>query len=375
VKRDYFILFAAVLSIAPAVEAQTDREEATRQYLDMLEPSLKGRAPVDPSVALEGMSSQALLNDLTPGYVIIEGDIQVRLDEYLAHLEDPSRAVFGSVNFWPGQVPFEFAGNVNMTQQQAAIAAMNAISARTGVVFVPWQGEPDWIRFNASTFNNSPVGRQGFMQIINITSWGNQFVIVHEIYHSLGFWHQQSAVDRDTYVTINNTNICGWITVPGHPCHADVCQGCSDNNGNFISCEFNFDEVIAPTWGPYDFDSFMHYGRTAFSCNGNDTITVNQPWNAQWQSLIGQRNHFSLIDELACRGLYPLPGDRWLRAGQAGVHAGTFLDPFRGSFAAAYNLTPVNGTLLIDPGSYPGAGTYSEAKTIRATYGTVTIGN
>ena len=45
--------------------------------------------------------------------------------------------------------------------------------------------------------------------------------------------------------------------------------------GNFISCAFNFNITAgAGLWGPYDFDSFMHYGRTAFSCTGSDTITV-----------------------------------------------------------------------------------------------------
>jgi hypothetical protein len=166
--------------------------------------------------------------------------------------------------------------------------------------------QADWIRFQASSFNNSPVGRQGGTQIINITSWGTQIIIVHEIYHSLGFWHEQSAPDRDTYVTINFANICGSSGVPGNGCNANVCQLCADAGGNFISCAFNFNITSgAGLWGPYDFDSFMHYGRTAFSCNGADTITVNAPWNAQWQNLIGQRSHFSLIDELSCRGIYP----------------------------------------------------------------------
>jgi hypothetical protein len=166
--------------------------------------------------------------------------------------------------------------------------------------------QADWIRFQASSFNNSPVGRQGGTQIINITSWGTQIIIVHEIYHSLGFWHEQSAPDRDTYVTINFANICGSSGVPGNGCNANVCQLCADAGGNFISCAFNFNITSgAGLWGPYDFDSFMHYGRTAFSCNGADTITVNAPLNAQWQNLIGQRSHLSLIDELSCRGIYP----------------------------------------------------------------------
>ncbi len=116
----------------------------------------------------------------------------------------------------------------------------------------------------------------------------------------------------------------------------------------------------------------MHYGRTAFSCNGGDTITVNPTWNAQWQGSIGQRDHFSLLDELSCRGIYPFFGDRWLRVGGGGT--GSFLAPY-GAFSTAYFGTPVGGVMLIDPGTYSGIGTYAQAKTIRATFGVVTLGN
>lgn len=377
-KSYHVISFTVLALLLQSAGAQDQRAAATMEYLDaVLQRSAdQHRPPVDPSISSEGMSTGAQPDDLTPGYVIVDGDIQVRAEELEAFLGGPARAVFGTVNYWGNNtVPYDFAGNVNATNQQNAINAMNAISALTGVVFrVRVGGDPDWIRFNASTFNNSPVGRQGGQQIINIVSWGTQIIIVHELYHSLGFWHEQSAPDRGTYVTINSGNICGSSAVPGNPCNAAVCNLCVDGVGTPISCAFNFN-IAAGTglWGPYDFDSFMHYGRTAFSCNGGDTITVNPTWNAQWQSVIGQRTHFSLIDELSCRGIYPFVGDRWLRIGGSGF-AGTFFAPY-GAFALATVFTPVNGTLLIDPGTYSGVGTYSQAVTIRGTYGVATIGN
>src|SRR5262249_45150972 len=50
--------------------------------------------------------------------------------------------------------------------------------------------------------NNSPVGMQGGRQIINIVSWTSKFVIVHELMHTLGFFHEQSSPLRDTYVDV-----------------------------------------------------------------------------------------------------------------------------------------------------------------------------
>lgn len=375
--RYLFVMLIAVALFTPPVGGQDAREAATAEYVELLEKQFNDapRSPVDMAVAAEGMSPDAHPNDIAPGYMIIEGDIQVRITDWETAQAAGPRAVFGTVNYWGSTVPYDFAGNVNATNQQLAIDAMTEIEERAGIDFRPRVGgDADWIRFNASTFNNSPVGRQGGQQIINIVSWGTQIIIVHEIYHSLGFWHEQSAPDRDTYVTINFGNVCGSSGTPGNQCHPATCQGCADSMGNFISCAFNFDiQAGTGVWGPYDFDSFMHYGRTAFSCNGGDTITVNAPWNAEWQSQIGQRTHFSLIDELSCRGIYPFNGDRWLRSGGSGT-AGTFFNPF-GAFGTAMAFTPANGTLLMDPGTYSGIGTYSQAKTIRGTYGTVTIGN
>lgn len=370
------INLAVLASLSAAALAQTDdRMQATQTYHELLAERYGGvqPAPVDPGLAVAGFSGYPFLDDLTPGYVVIEGDIQIPLEEY-----DGTRtgAVFGTVDYWGTVMPFDFDSNVNAERRQQAIDAMNAIRARAGINFRPRTADDqNWVRFQASNFNNSAVGRRGGMQIINIVSWDSQIIIIHELYHALGFWHQQSAPDRNAFVTINYANICGSSGAPGDPCHANNCQSCADDEGNFTSCAHNFNIAGgAGTWGPYDFDSFMHYSRTTFSCNGMDTITVNEPWNAEWQAAIGQRTHFSLIDELTCRGIYPFAGDRWLRSGTGGSQQGTFFNPFRGSFPSAIHATPQNGTLLIDPGNYGGSGTFNQAKTLRATYGLVRLG-
>jgi len=326
--------------------------------------------------------------DLTPGYVLIEGDIQIPLDQYQRLLSGAIHptATFGRVTFWANNlVPYDFvtagAGAVSAANQTAAINAMNAIASRAGVVFRAAVGaDANRIRFQNSTFNNSPVGVQGGTQIINITSWGTEIIICHELYHSLGFWHEQSRSDRGTFITVNTANICGSDT--SNACTdgtgAGQCCLCVNTAGNCIPCVFNFNiENGTSTYGLYDFDSFMHYGPTAFSCNGANTITVNSPWDTAWQNGIGQRNHFSYFDGITCRGLYPFAGDRWLDRTHGAPANGNFQQPYNNTtLAGALSGTPNGGTLLIKyANTYSAVGTHSRPVTIMAPNGAVTLGN
>jgi hypothetical protein len=326
--------------------------------------------------------------DLTPGYVLIEGDIQIPLSLYngIIHGEPGAKSTFGNVTFWGSTVPFDFVttggGAVSPANQTAAINAMNAIAAIAGINFRPAVGgDANRIRFQNSNFNSSPVGQQGGAQIINMASWGAEFTICHEIFHSLGFWHEQSRSDRGTFVTINLNNICGSGistactagTGPGQCCL------CVDNSGNCISCAFNFGiQAGSSTYGPYDFDSVMHYGRGDFNCNGLDTITVNPPFNAQWQNNIGQRSHLSHFDAITCRGIYPFSGDRWLDRNAGGIFFfGTFFLPFNNTtLAGALAGVPSGGTLFIKNGnSYSAVGTYTTPVTIDSPNGPAFLGN
>ncbi len=294
-----------------------------------------------------------LLPDLTPGHVLIEGDIQIRLDRYLTILAG-GEATFGGT-LWPGGlVPYVFDANVSAEKQQQMLDAMALISQRAAVTFQPWQpGNPFWIHIQASIANNSPVGMVAPGQILNIVSWSEPLTIVHELFHALGFQHEQTRPDRDTYVTINWQNIC------------------SGAEPNFWL------NPIAATYGPYDFGSIMHYARDDWSCTGQDTITVNQPWNAQWQGVIGNYTDFSYLDEITCRGLYPFPADRWWAPGSI-LSSGTFMQPYNVHPTSAVLATPAGGTLFLKhAGAYSGTGLYTSTGpvTIDAPEGPVTLGN
>ena len=58
----------------------------------------------------------------------------------------------------------------------------------------------------------SYIGRIGGAQDISIgNGCANKGIVIHEIFHALGRWHEQSRPDRDQYVQVNYENI-----IPGN---------------------------------------------------------------------------------------------------------------------------------------------------------------
>lgn len=112
----------------------------------------------------------------------------------------------------------------------------------------------------------SIVGKVGGVQHLNLHPDCFQRVIVqHEFIHALGFFHMQTAYDRDDYVRIMWKNIRSGM------------EGNFQRQSRDITSQFGV---------PYDYHSIMHYSGTAFSVNGEATIvplkegvTISYPKN------------------------------------------------------------------------------------------------
>jgi len=286
-------------------------------------------------------------DDIPEGTMIIEGDIIVPIG--FNQIDMP-----WADNFWPnGVVDYEFDGNVTADNRVRMRNAMALWSAVAQVTWVEHGGTFGCglfycVHIQNSNENNSAVGRQFFRQTINIFNWTLPFIIAHELAHALGFWHEQSRTDRDTFVRIE------WAHIqPGEEHNFDIASG-------------------SGRYGPYDFDSVMHYGQFDFSRDGQRTITVLPP-NESWQSRIGQRDHLSRWDQLIMSFVYSWPNWRFVDGNYGGFFEfGTFLQPYR-SLIAGINSTPTGGTVWIQPGAYTADGTWNRAMTWQAPLGGVTI--
>nr|CAJ57449.1 astacin 3 [Hydractinia echinata] len=187
----------------------------------------------------------------------------------------PFDAIRGGV--WPGGVvPYRFAGN--FPYKRAVWDAIKEYNAETCIRFKPYTAAlakkaGGYVEFMQGGGCSSYIGRQrGRQQISLANGCGTKGVAIHEMMHALGFYHEQSRLDRDKYITIhwNNINKRMW---------------------------FNFEKYrsgAASTLGePYDKSSIMHYGSYAFSINRRKTIVSKSSPNER----LGQRQGLSRIDK------------------------------------------------------------------------------
>lgn len=202
------------------------------------------------------------------GLAFAEGDIllgPVQIMEALAAGNTGSGSpAFALANtapdsLWPdARVPFVFAPDANHIPDINAMIA--EYEARTPLRFVNRTNEYHHVEFTSSPINNyGQIGRQwwGATKVgISPTMAAGptaQTVIVHEIGHSVGLFHEHTRKDRNSFVTIN------W------PCVNPL------GYGNF----FQRTDPASVDLEIYDTASVMHYFPTAFSIDGTcTTITV-----------------------------------------------------------------------------------------------------
>ena len=339
---------------------------ALTALLALLAMTLPMVAQVTPSA--ESLEIETARSGIPIGCRLIEGDIIMCGDSL-------DRGTYKTNQWTDGIVPYSFNANVDTLNRQQSVAAMAEWEAVAAVDFVPW----DFVQHGANRIvirdstndanpsNSSSVGMVGGGQNLNMVSWSSKFVIVHELGHALGFWHEQSRLDRDTYVQIH------WDRITDGHAH-------------------NFNMEVSGSHGPYDFDSLMHYSQCAFSCCSDDptagcsvphcgadldncrTITVRPPYTAAWQNTIGQHDHLSFWDARVMSFLYPQPDWFFVDETAGGLGSGTFLDPWSSLLVTYLIWAPQGSTIwVLEPGSHNVGATLSKPMTIRSSSGLVAL--
>ena len=167
------------------------------------------------------------------------------------------------------------------TATQLIYNVLADISTSSGVVtFVNRTNEKNYIIFTSMASGCwSYVGFVGEPQEINLdpTQCLNTRSVTHEILHSLGFWHEQSRVDRDKYLCIVWSNIK------------------SGYENNFSK------RTKSNTPVTYDYASIMHYKPNVFALNRKlPTLIPINPIG----SVIGEYTRMSPKDILALQLYY-----------------------------------------------------------------------
>lgn len=221
------------------------------------------------------------------GVKLIEGDMAIPEQKDDASTMSHRKATPDSSVYWPNaEVIYTYHESITGPEMQVIEAAMQHWRQNTCLKFRPkTAGDYYFIRFRSDTQGCwSLVGRQadraGQGQDVSIgQGCANLNVVVHEIGHVIGFYHEQSRSDRDQHIEIIWNNV-----LPGY---ALQFRKESDTNLNV----------------PYDLTSTMQYPQWAFSREifEKSTIVARNP---AYQRFLSKNYPLSYRDRILANHLY-----------------------------------------------------------------------
>uniref|UniRef100_A0A182JSL0 Metalloendopeptidase n=1 Tax=Anopheles christyi TaxID=43041 RepID=A0A182JSL0_9DIPT len=239
---------------------------------------------------------------------LIGGDMRLPRPRFQNALAGPPDAAYR----WPNAtVIYSIDGSFNSSELEYINGAMREFERHTCVRFRRRStGNQSKLNDAYVSIDNtdagcwSDVGRGVERTVVNLQpGCANSLTTpVHELMHTLGFYHEHNRLDRDRYVTILYENM-----LPDE------------------SLRSNFDLVDASnttTYNvPYDLGSIMHYRKDAFSKRPKELETMRA--KMQWEGELGQRDTLTWYDALLINIMYcgvpvpqePLPiPSRWIPA-------------------------------------------------------------
>ncbi|XP_070576117.1 bone morphogenetic protein 1-like [Ptychodera flava] len=193
------------------------------------------------------LDENKVLREIKVDHLFIESDI------YLGPEAQKNAIIFEAWLWDDGIVPYEIDPNFDSDAIAKINEAIAEYHTHTCLRFVRRTTETDYLYIFPGSGCWSSIGKDGGRQALSL-GYGCTFhktTPMHEFMHAVGFAHEQSRTDRDTYVYIVLENIISGM-------------------------EHNFDryeeDYIQDLGSSYDYFSIMHYHDTAFTVNGESTI-------------------------------------------------------------------------------------------------------
>lgn len=236
----YILLLAFILlQSCNADDSTTQTSEASEDSTNTSVPdtTIEITEPLDSMQVGYGGVIDTIYGERKGSVLIVDGDILFDYPERIGWKQVQGVGTFGSI--WPlknNMVAVPYIINKEYKQPELVKAAMKLWEEKSGFIqFVSkTSNDRDYIEFIPSIDNQSYVGRRKKYQPVELTPNASLGIIVHELGHCLGLYHEQMRKDRDNYVLV-------------------TCK----KNKNYVPAIEKDDS--AKDIGPYNFFSIMHY--------------------------------------------------------------------------------------------------------------------
>ncbi|KFM60032.1 Zinc metalloproteinase dpy-31, partial [Stegodyphus mimosarum] len=266
-----------------------------------------------------------ILTELNPtrtgdGKPIVEGDIVLPPGSKRQNEIEEHKGIVNILTIWTnGKVSYNFHSSVDDSLKAMIVDAMGEWEKHTCLKFTEKAIDFNYLRFRADQEGCwSMIGRINTIfagQDVSIGPGCNRSnIIVHEIGHAIGFYHEQSRNDRDRYIHIL------WNNMP-------------------VARYSQFDKGIEnPRGVEYDFTSVMHYGPMAFTSKYFQKNTIAAK-NIHHQTLIGSGMQISFRDAKMLNKMYSCSAG-CPNNNQSQCLNGGFLSPYRGDNQPCHCVCP-----------------------------------
>jgi hypothetical protein len=271
-------------TLPPDVEDEgppiSERERKKAKKLDIIEPTPEQLEEIENQGKFEGdmegvnheilkeeEEGEKVLNDQVAGK-LAKADVNgaKRLSKQIQNAALRDKKYLWSSN----KIPYKLSHRFNETQRLRIAKAFDEFHTKTCVRFVPKDKVPDETAYlyiapldgcfsyvgkqYTETYGMGPRPQGISLSPACVEVHG---IILHELMHALGFFHEQARADRDRYVKVNFENI---------------------DKDEFLQFDKYSLRKIRHLGVAYDYESVMHYYKGAFSKNGKPTIEkLNNP--------------------------------------------------------------------------------------------------